>query len=92
MDHPTGFYTLGQVCKLTGLCRSTIYRMRLNGRFVEAKELSGGRIGFWKPSIHAWLARTPETDESIGLRPLTGQGPHSRSGREAPARHSRVRE
>lgn len=72
MDHPTGFYTLDQVCVLTRLCRSTIYRLRLNGQFVAARRLSGGRIGFWKPAVHAWQARRAEADEAAGLRPLTG--------------------
>lgn len=90
MDHPTGFYTLGQVCRLTRLCRSTIYRLRLNGQFVAAQELSSGRIGFWKPSVHAWLACRAEADEAAGLRPLTGGGRPFRNGRGAPSRRSRV--
>jgi predicted DNA-binding transcriptional regulator AlpA len=89
MDHPTGFHTLGQVCDLTGLCRSTIYRLRLNGQFVEARRLSGGRIGFWKPAVQAWQARRAEAREAAGLRPVMGAGRPPRNGRTAPARRSR---
>jgi len=90
MNHPTGYYTLGQVCALTGLCRSTIYRLRLNGQFVAAQPLSSGRIGFWKPSVRAWQACRAEADEAAGLRPVMGGGRPPRNGRRGPARRSRV--
>lgn len=90
MDHPTGFYTLNQVCELTTLSRSTIYRLRLSGQFVEAQQLSSGRIGFWKPAVHAWKARRAEADAADGLRPVKGGGPPFRDRRRAPARRSRA--
>jgi predicted DNA-binding transcriptional regulator AlpA len=92
MDRPTGFLTLGQVCNLTGLCRSTIYRLRLNGQFVAAQPLSRGRIGFWKPDVGAWQACRAEAEEAAGLRPVTDGGRRPRNGRRAPARRSRAPE
>jgi excisionase family DNA binding protein len=51
-----GMYTLRQVCELTSLSRSTIYRLRDEGVFVAAKRLSNGRIGFPIAEVHRWLA------------------------------------
>jgi len=60
MEFPTGYYTLKQVCELLTLSRSTIYWMRRKGEFVEAVDLTSGRIAFPIPEIHAWKLKREE--------------------------------
>lgn len=60
MEFPTGYYTLKQVCELLTLSRSTIDRMRERGEFVQAVDLTSGRIGFPIPEVHAWKLKREE--------------------------------
>lgn len=60
MEFPTGYYTMKQVCALLTLSRSTINRMRRRGEFVQAVDLTSGRIGFPIPEVHAWKLKREE--------------------------------
>ncbi|WP_172723859.1 AlpA family transcriptional regulator [Neorhizobium sp. T25_27] len=60
MAFPTGYYTLKQVCEFLTLSKSTIYWMRRRGEFVEAVDLTSGRIGFPIPEVHSWKLRRDE--------------------------------
>ncbi|MDX0072475.1 helix-turn-helix domain-containing protein [Sinorhizobium meliloti] len=61
MEFPTGYYTLKQVCELLTLSKSTIYWMRRRKEFVEAVDLTSGRIGFPIPEVHAWKLKREES-------------------------------
>jgi len=51
-----GFYTMKDVCRITAMSRSTIYRRLEEGRFPEpATFQDGGNLKFWIPDVHAWI-------------------------------------
>ena len=44
-----------EVCKMTGLSRTTLWRARQNGWFPEPRYLSPGRIGWPLSVVLAWM-------------------------------------
>ena len=49
-----------QVKAMTGLSRSTIWRMQKVGEFPESVQISRGRVGWWESELTVWKrARTP---------------------------------
>ncbi|WP_168341171.1 helix-turn-helix transcriptional regulator [Rhizobium laguerreae] len=54
MEFSTGYLTVAQVCAILTIDRSTLYRMRKDGEFIEAVDITGGRIGFPIPEFSAW--------------------------------------
>ena len=56
MVNPHGFYTLKQVCELTTLSATTIWRRRREGSFPEPVVFEG-RIAWEVAAIHAWLEK-----------------------------------
>ncbi|MDX0675651.1 AlpA family phage regulatory protein [Sinorhizobium medicae] len=51
-----GFYTMKDVCRITAMSRSTIYRFLEERRFPEpATFQDGGNLKFWIPDVHAWI-------------------------------------
>lgn len=51
-----GYYTLREVCKLTTLSATTIWRLRRADKFPAPERLTSGRIGWLKTVIHLWMA------------------------------------
>lgn len=51
-----GYYTLREVCKLTTLSATTIWRLRKAEEFPAPDRLTSGRIGWRKTVIHLWMA------------------------------------
>ncbi len=49
------YYTWPEVCQMTTLSETNIRTMQPKGTFPWHLELSGGRVGFPKEVIHAWL-------------------------------------
>jgi prophage regulatory protein len=47
---------LGEVCRLTGLSRSSIYRQIAAGEFVPRVRVSQRAIAFEEAAVHAWIA------------------------------------
>jgi predicted DNA-binding transcriptional regulator AlpA len=56
MINPHGCYTLKQVCQLTTLSATTIWRRRKDGLFPQPVPLSTGRKGWPIAVIHLWLS------------------------------------
>ena len=49
------FLSVKEVCKLTGLSRASIWRLRKSGNFPQAVELTAGRIAFVAKEIYRWV-------------------------------------
>jgi prophage regulatory protein len=47
------------VCGITGLHRTTLYRMARSGTFPAPRQLSPGRIGWLSTEVEAWLRARP---------------------------------
>ena len=47
---------VGEVCERTGLHRSTIYRLRKDGRFPSAVRVGDRLIAWREQDIAAWIA------------------------------------
>ena len=56
MRDRNGFYTLRAVCKLTGLSKTTMYRMRKRREFPEPARRSPGKMLFEVGEVDDWLA------------------------------------
>lgn len=48
---------LPEVCKMTGLCRSTIYEMEANERFPRRIKVGVRSVGWIDQEVQDWLAR-----------------------------------
>ena len=67
---PTGllqFLRLPQVCKVTGLCRSTIYQLETEERFPHRIKIGIRAVGWVEGEVQEWLAsRIERTRASRG--------------------------
>lgn len=56
LDSDTSFQilTISEVCKLTTLSRSTIYRLIKSGSFPKQISISKGRSGFREKEVYEW--------------------------------------
>jgi predicted DNA-binding transcriptional regulator AlpA len=61
---------LQEVCKLTGLSRTTLWRLERMGQFPERIQLSRNAVGWNADDVHRWLATRP--------RGLRSRAPHLR--------------
>ena len=52
---------LPQVCKITGLRRSMIYRMQAEKRFPQRIKLSERAVGWLEREVQEWLAQRVES-------------------------------
>jgi predicted DNA-binding transcriptional regulator AlpA len=50
-----GFITQAECEKRTSLSRTTIYRMRRDGKFPDMYRLSPGRKGYRKEEVENWI-------------------------------------
>ena len=59
---------LPQVCKMTGLRRSMIYRMQAEKRFPQRIKLSERAVGWLEREVQEWLAQRIENsrDKPLG--------------------------
>ena len=58
-----------EVIERTGLCRSTIWKLRQAGDFPPARRIVGRVVGFAEADVEAWLrARPVEHGEAGGAR------------------------
>jgi prophage regulatory protein len=51
------FLRLPEVCKLTGLCRSSIYQMEAEGRFPSRVPIGLRAVGWVESEVQDWLRR-----------------------------------
>ncbi|WP_111559711.1 MULTISPECIES: AlpA family transcriptional regulator [Paracoccus] len=51
-----------EVERLTGLSRSTIYRLMADGEFPKPVKLTRKAVGWQQNTINEWLAQRPLTD------------------------------
>jgi len=51
---------LPQVCKETGLCRSSIYKLESERRFPSRIRLSGRAVAWIEHEVQAWIAERIE--------------------------------
>ncbi|MBL8845589.1 MAG: AlpA family phage regulatory protein [Hyphomicrobium zavarzinii] len=57
-----GFYSMKEVCDLTGFSRTHIYRLEAVGRFPRRRKLGLAKIGFVRAEVHAWMENLPKPD------------------------------
>nr|WP_074745583.1 AlpA family phage regulatory protein [Nitrosospira multiformis] len=55
-----------RVKPLTGLSRSSIYRLEALGLFPKRVKLSGSAVGWRGEEIHAWIASRPRAKSGKG--------------------------
>ena len=55
---------LPQVCKMTGLCRSSIYQMEAEKRFPRRIKIGSRSVGWIESEVQNWLRRRIESDRS----------------------------
>ena len=65
---------LPEVCRLTGLSRSTVYRRVIRGDFPPPLRLGGHAVGWRLSEVQGW----------ISTRPLARSGGSSAPGSEGP--------
>ncbi len=54
-----GFYSMKEVCKLTGFSRTHIYRLEAAGHFPRRRKLGLAKIGFVRVEVDDWLKNRP---------------------------------
>lgn len=59
MDDRERLYSYHEVCELTTLSRTTIWRLRRKNAFPAAIRLSNGRIAFRARNVIAWMCHLP---------------------------------
>lgn len=57
-----GFYSMKEVCELTGFSRTHIYRLERVGRFPRRRKLGLAKIGFVRSEVHHWMENLPRPD------------------------------
>jgi prophage regulatory protein len=57
MDDRERLYSYREVCELTTLSRTTIWRLRKKGAFPAEIRLSNGRIAWRARDVSAWMRR-----------------------------------
>lgn len=70
--HPTlsRFLRLPEVCSLTGLSRSTLYRLAAAGEFPAPVKITARTSGWPESTVAAWMAgRIQRTETTNGQRP-----------------------
>lgn len=55
MDDRERFYSYREVCELTTLSRTTIWRLRRREAFPAPKKMSNGRIAWRARDVIAWM-------------------------------------
>ena len=68
---PTGLLQvlrLPQVCKVTGLCRSMIYRLETQERFPRRIQISNRAVGWVEGEVQEWLAHRIAGSRTASLR------------------------
>jgi prophage regulatory protein len=53
---------LPQVCKMTGLCRSSIYQMEAEKRFPRRIKIGERSVGWIESEVQSWLRQGIESD------------------------------
>lgn len=56
------FYSMKDVCVITGYSRTHIYRMERAGAFPRRRKLGLNKIGFLKSEVDAWASNRPIPD------------------------------
>lgn len=53
---------LPQVCRVTGLCRSSIYQMEAEKRFPRRIKIGSRSVGWIESEVQGWLRQRIESD------------------------------
>jgi len=61
-DFDLGFYSMKEVCDLTGFSRTHIYRLEAAGLFVRRRKLGLAKIDFMRSEVLAWMQNRPKPD------------------------------
>jgi prophage regulatory protein len=61
---PIHVLRLPQVCKMTGLCRSSIYQMEVELRFPRRIKIGARSVGWIESEVQSWLRQRVEVDRS----------------------------
>ncbi len=68
MTQSLGFLRLPEVKRLSGLSRSTIYRLEAGGTFPTRVKLSERATAWRTDEILAWLEARPRASDAVGRR------------------------
>jgi prophage regulatory protein len=66
---PTGniqVLRLPQVCRMTGLCRSSVYQMEAEKRFPSRIKIGARSVGWIESEVQSWLRRRSRMAEIKG--------------------------
>ena len=55
---------LPQVCKMTGLCRSSVYQMESEGQFPKRIKIGARSVGWIESEVQTWLRQRLEQSRS----------------------------
>src|SRR5262249_12605088 len=61
---PIHVLRLPQVCKMTGLCRSSIYQMEADRLFPTRVKISARSVGWIESEVQGWLRQRIESGRS----------------------------
>ena len=59
----SGIIRRPEVCQLTGLSNSTIYRLERLGRFPSRRRLSENSVGWVRAEVEDWISQRAKVDE-----------------------------
>jgi predicted DNA-binding transcriptional regulator AlpA len=55
LDEDIGFFTERELDRITGISRTTRWRLRRQGKFPQSVSLSARRVGTSKAKVKAWI-------------------------------------
>ena len=58
---PINILSLPQVCKMTGLCRSSVYQMEADRVFPKRVKIGARSVGWIESEVQAWLRQRVES-------------------------------
>lgn len=66
-------YSHRELVQITGLSRTTLWRMQRNGTFPQRRQISPGRVAWVAADIEAWLTQIRSEDSFLGSRKLASR-------------------
>lgn len=59
---------LPQVCKMTGLCRSSVYQMEADRVFPKRMKIGARSVGWIESEVQAWFRQRIESSRHVGRK------------------------
>jgi len=71
----TRFMRLPEVCTVTGLRRTMIYRLQQESRFPRSVKITNYAVGWIDAEVHAWVAQRVTAKSAKGLHRASNSAP-----------------